>query len=121
MPGAPRSFPTSPFLTRECHTLGVSRRRLTTAEFRSVFAGVSVAAVIPDTVVVRARAALLVAPEGAVVSHWAAARLWGGVVPDNEWTHVSFMRDVRFRVKGVKHHRFRHRLDIKRRHGMPVT
>jgi hypothetical protein len=56
-----------------------------------------------------------------VVSHWTAARLWGGVVPDNEWTHISFMRDVRFRVRGVKHHRFRHRLDIKRRHGVPVT
>jgi hypothetical protein len=60
-------------------------------------------------------------PEGAVVSHWTAARLWGGVVPDNEGTHISFMRDVRFRVRGVKHHRFRHRLDIKRRHGVPVT
>lgn len=76
---------------------------------------------VPDTVVVRARAALLVSPEGGVVSHWTAARLWGGVVPDNEWTHVSFMRDVRFRLGGVKPHRFRHRLDIKKRHGLPVT
>ena len=56
-----------------------------------------------------------------MISHWTAARLWGGVVPDNEWTHISFMRDVRFRVRGIKHHRFRHRLDIKRRHGLPVT
>jgi hypothetical protein len=94
---------------------------LASPEFRQVFAGVSVATVVPDTIVVRARAALLVAPEGAVVSHWTAAKLWGGVVPDNEWTHISFMRDVRFRVRGVKHHRFRHRLDIKRRHGVPVT
>lgn len=94
---------------------------MATSEFRSIFDGVVVAAVVPDTVAVRARAALLRAPEGAVVSHWTAARLWGGVVPDNEWTHISFMRDVRFRVRGVKHHRFRHRLDIKRRHGVPVT
>lgn len=121
MPGATRCVPISPFLTREGHALGVSRRRLATCEFRSVFAGVSVASVVPDTVVVRARGALLLAPEGAVISHWTAARLWGGVVPDNEWTHISFMRDVRFRVRGIKHHRFRHRLDIKRRHGLPVT
>jgi hypothetical protein len=94
---------------------------LATSEFRGIFDGVVVASVVPDTVVVRARAALLRAPEGAIVSHWTAARLWGGVVPDNEWTHISFMRDVRFRVRGVKHHRFRHRLDIKRRHGVPVT
>ena len=121
MPSTFRPTPTWPFLTRDGQTLGVSRRRLTTPEFRSVFAGVSVASVVPDTVVVRARSALLLAPDGAVVSHWTAARLWGGVVPDNEWTHVSFMRDVHFRVRGIKHHRFRHRLDIKRWHGVPVT
>ena len=79
------------------------------------------AASMPDTVVVRARAALLVAPEGGVLSHWTSARLWGGVVPDNEWTHIAFMRDVRLRLRGIKPHRFRHRLDVKRRHGLPVT
>lgn len=121
MPGRPDHLPTAPFLTREGPTLGVSRRRLATSEFRPVFAGVRIAAVVPDTVVVRARAALLLAPEGAVVSHWTAARIWGGVVPDNDWTHISFMRDVRFRVRGVKHHRYRHRLDIRKWQGVPVT
>ncbi len=91
------------------------------AAFRTVLPGVVVAAAVPDTVVVRSRAALLIAPEGAVLSHWTAARLWGGLVPDNEWVHVAFMRDVRFRVGGVRTHRFRHRLHITRRHGLPVT
>lgn len=113
--------PTVPFLTRDCAMFGVSRRRLNSTEFRGVLPGVAVAAMVPDTVVVRARAAMLLAPEGAVISHWTAARLWGGVVPDNEWTHVAFMRDVRFRVLGVKPHRFRHRLEIRHRHGLPVT
>jgi hypothetical protein len=121
MPGTSPTVPTGPFLTREGPTLGISRRRLSTPEFRPVFAGVSIASLVPDTVVVRSRAALLLAPEGAVVSHWTAARIWGGVVPDNEWTHISFMRDVRFRVRGVKHHRFRHRLDVKKWQGLPVT
>ncbi len=76
---------------------------------------------VPDTVVTRARAALLVAPEGGILSHWTAARLWGGRVPDNDFVHVSFMRRVRFRVHGVKPHCFRHRLDIRHRHGLPVT
>lgn len=110
-----------PFLRSEAAVLGVPERRLKSRDFRPVFTGVIVDARIPDTVVVRARAALLVCPEGGVVSHWTAARLWGGVVPDNEWVHISFMRDVRFRLRGVKPHRFRHRLDIKRRHGLPVT
>ncbi len=55
------------------------------------------------------------------MSHWTAARIWGGAVPDNDRTHISFMRDVRFRIRGVKHHRFRHRLDIRRWQGVPVT
>lgn len=121
MPHATEPTLTWPFLTREAVDWGVSRRRLMGPEFRRVLDGVAIAAVVPDTVVVRARAALLRAPEGAVVSHWTAARIWGGVVPDNEWTHISFMRDVRFRVRGVKHHRFRHRLDVRRRHGVAVT
>ncbi len=121
MPANQPPVPTAPFLTRDGPTLGVSRRRLATPEFRPVFAGVSVAALVPDTTVVRARAAVLLAPEGAVVSHWTAARIWGGVVPENDWTHISFMRDVRFRVRGVKHHRFRHRLDIRKWQGLPVT
>ncbi len=114
-------MPTQPFLTRDHRLLGVSRRRLLGPEFRTVLPGVAVAAHIPDTVVIRARSALLIAPEGAVISHWTAARLWGGVVPDNEWVHLSLMRDVRFRATGVKPHRFRHRLDISSRHGLPVT
>jgi len=99
MPDTPPSL-LGPFLRREAQALGVGQRRLRSPAFRTVFAGVVIDARVPDTVVVRARAALLVCPEGGVVSHWTAARLWGGVVPDNEWTHVSFMRDVRFRLGG---------------------
>jgi very-short-patch-repair endonuclease len=101
--------------------LGISDRQLRGPAFRPVFPGVLVHAAVPDTVVVRSRAALLVAPEGGVISHWTAARLWGGRVPDNDWLHVSYMRDVRFRTAGVRTHRFRHRLHILHRHGLPVT
>jgi len=110
-----------PFLRSDAQKLGVAERRLKSPAYRTVFTRVVIDARIPDTVVVRSRAAMLVCPEGGVISHWTAARLWGGVVPDNEWTHISFMRDVRFRLGGVKPHRFRHRLDIKKRHGLPVT
>ena len=53
-----------PFLRREALTLGVTERRLRSGAFRTVFSGVVVDARIPDTVVVRARAALLACPEG---------------------------------------------------------
>ncbi|GGL29133.1 hypothetical protein H9L10_02540 [Phycicoccus endophyticus] len=116
-----RPPPSWPFLRREAALLGVPVRALTGPRYRQVLPGVMVSALVPDTVAVRARAALLLAPEGAVVSHWTAARLWGGRVPDSEWVHVAFMRDVRFRVRGVRTHRHRHRLEVVRRHGVPVT
>lgn len=110
-----------PFLATEAGTLGVTDWQLRCGPYRRVFTGTYVHVDVPDTIVVRARAALVLAPEGAVISHHTAARLWGGRVPDNEWTHVSFMRDVRFRVRGIRPHRYRHRLDTAKRHGLVVT
>lgn len=121
MPDDPPVPPGQPFLRREAGRLGVGSRALRGPGYRMVLPGVMVSACVPDTVVVRSRAALVLAPDGAVISHWTAARLWGGRVPDDDRVHVSFMRDVRFRVRGVMTHRFRHRLDTRRRHGLPVT
>ncbi|MBM6401018.1 hypothetical protein [Phycicoccus sonneratiae] len=113
--------PTWPFLGTEAPAFAITPGQLRGTRFRAIFRGVFVDARVPDTVVTRARAALLLAPEGAVVSHWTAARLWGGRVPDNDFVHVSFMRRVRWRVRGIKPHCFTHRLDVLRRHGLPVT
>ena len=77
MPDASPLIP-GPFLRSEARVLGVPERRLNSRYFRTVFGGVVVDARIPDTVVVRARAALLVCPEGGVISHWTAACRWGG-------------------------------------------
>lgn len=112
--------PTQPFSGAEAREAGLTRG-VRDGRFRRVFHGMYIDARIPDTVVVRSRAALRLAPEGGVLSHWTAARLWGGIVPESASIHVSFMRDLRFRVDGIKHHRFRHRLHIVTRHGLPVT
>lgn len=115
------SLPPHPFLTRDAASLGISRRRVDSDEFRRIFDGVVVVSTVPDTIAVRSRAALLVAPEGAAISHWTAARLWGGIVPDDEWTHVALMHDVRLRVGGIRPHRFRHLLDVRRWQGIRLT
>lgn len=112
--------PTQPFSGEEAREAGFGRASRD-GRFRRIFHGMYIDARIPDTVIVRARAALRLAPQGGVLSHWTAARLWGGVVPENANIHVAFMRDVRFRVDGIKHHRFRHRLHIVKRHGLAVT
>jgi very-short-patch-repair endonuclease len=50
-----------------------------------------------------ARAALLVCP-GATVSHQSAARLWGAIVPDDGFVHLSCPR-ARPQVEGIRAHR----------------
>jgi hypothetical protein len=51
-----------------------------------------------------ARAALLLAGEGAVVSHHDAARLWGGIVPEDPYTHVTCI-GRRPQIRGIRAHR----------------
>ncbi len=112
---------TTPFTRAEAREAGVTDRCLSGAEFRKVFTGVYVAHSIPDTLVVRTKAALKVAPSGAVVSHHTAARLWGGAVPDSPNIHLAFARDVGTTVAGIKIHRFSQPMAVHRRHGLPVT
>ena len=70
---------------RQGHTL----KQLRGPRFQRVFRGVYLPAGVPVTLLQRARAALLVAPPGAFVSHHTAARLWGAVAPETDQTHIS--------------------------------
>lgn len=111
----------TPFTRAEARSAGVSDRALAGAAFRKVFPGTYVGSAIPDTLVVRTKAALKNVPADAVVSHHTAARLWGGTVPDNPNIHVAFARDVGTTVTGIKIHRFTRPMAVHRRHGLLVT
>jgi hypothetical protein len=112
---------TSPFTRAEARAAGITDRALSGPGFRKVFTSAYVASGVPDTLVVRTKAALKVAPAGAVVSHHTAARLWGGLVPDSPNVHLAFVRDVGTTVAGIKTHRFRRQMAVHRRHGLVVT
>ncbi len=58
----------------------------------------------PLTESVRAAGALLLCAEAAAASHHTAARIWGGIVPDDGQVHVSTV-GVRPKVLGVRAHR----------------
>ena len=100
---------------------GISDRVLAGPRFRKLFTGSYIAAAIPDTLVVRAKGALAIMPSDAVVSHFTAARLWHGAVPDNPNVHLSFTRDVGTGISGIKLHRFSRPMAVSRRHGLAVT
>jgi hypothetical protein len=112
---------TIPFTRAEARSAGITDRSLSGPAFRKIFTGVYVERTIPDTLVVRTKAALKLAPSDAVVSHHTAARLWGGAVPDSPNIHLAFARDVGTTVAGVKIHRFSRPLAVHRRQGLLVT
>lgn len=110
-----------PFTITQAVSEGLTRHALRTPMFRPVLHGVYISAEIPDTLVVRAKAALLVAPEYAVISHESAARLWCPQGPRSATVHLSFSYHAFIRREEVSAHRFTYRLDTAYRHGLPVT
>jgi hypothetical protein len=114
--------PAQPFTHAEARAAGVSDRALRGPAYRKIFPNVYVAAGIPDTLVVRCRAAQRILPSDAVFSHHTAATLWGGTVPDNPNVHVAFNRTVSSVIPGIKVHRFTYEFAKNaRRHGLPTT
>ncbi len=83
---------------------GVTEWDLRSPRYRRLFPGVFVAASVPVSPRVLAQGAVLMAGPTAVISHHTAARLWGGIVPDDGHTHLTVTRR-RHQVRGLKTHR----------------
>ncbi|GGB84252.1 hypothetical protein N798_09820 [Knoellia flava TL1] len=113
--------PRRPFRTDWAVTAGMTRRELAGPAYRQLFRGIHIDASVPDTLVVRARAALLRAPEHALLSHDTAAQLWVPSWPSSSDVHLSFSRSVKTIGEGIRTHRFRYRMERWQRHGMPTT
>lgn len=86
-----------------------------------MFWGVYIAASIRDTLLVRALAAVMIAPQGAVVSHHTAAHLCGGIPPDGSEVHLSLPKGVRSRTRGLRHYQLTATPVSVSRRGLPVT
>lgn len=87
-----------PFTWRQARDDGITQRALEGPQYRRVVTGIYVAATPPgknaatsksDVAYTEARAALLVAGPHAFLSHYTAARLYGGIVPDVPALHAS--------------------------------
>lgn len=85
---------------------GVTERDLKSKRYRRLFRGVYVASSVTITPLLLARAALLLVDPRSVASHHSAARIWGGVVPEDGLTHITcFGR--RPQVAGIVAHRLK--------------
>lgn len=102
---------------------GVTEWDLKTRKYRRLFQGVYVHRDSTLNEWVRATAALLLHDDDdkAAASHHTAARIWGGVVPDDGEVHITAV-GVRRRVLGIRAHRVKvGGQQCRRIHGLPLT
>ncbi len=102
---------------------GYTDKQLGGPRFQRLFQGVYLPAGEAVSVLQRARAALMIAPDGSYASHHTAAALWGAVPPPNAETHVCVpgtgaTRSIR---KGIVAHRADPRFAVVRHRGLLVA
>ncbi|MCE0486127.1 hypothetical protein [Ornithinimicrobium sediminis] len=111
-----------PFLRSVGLASGISEHRLDGPSCRRLFRSVRVSADAPLTPMLRARAALLVAGPGAVVSHHTAAEVLGGVVPRHHDTHVTVPSAKRRpKTSGIRAHVAPGGIDVHAVADVPLT
>ena len=112
-----------PFTTAMARAAGLGRGELAGARFQQVFRGVHRLSSTPDSPLLRGRAALLVHPPGAVLSHTSVARLMRVPVPRDPLEHVTVPRDVDRRGRaGLRAHvALVEADDLRFAHGLRVT
>lgn len=111
-----------PFTLEQARAAGITRAMLRSGRYRRLFCGVFVSSDVEPTLRVRAAAALLVVPGGAV-SHHTAAELSGACAPPCDQIHVSMLRGrhtSRLRISGIAAHEVRN-LDCTERAGLRIT
>ncbi|MEO6413667.1 MAG: hypothetical protein ABIO48_13860 [Pedococcus sp.] len=100
---------------------GLSDADLTGTSYHQLFWGVYISSSVTVTLVVRALAALMVAPSGSIVSHHTAARLWGGIPPESGDVHISMPVGNRQKTRGIRSHRRSAMPAQATRRGLPAT
>lgn len=110
-----------PFHVSEAMAAGVTRRQLEARRFRRLFRGVYVRSELAMTFQLWLRAALKVAPAGAVVSHHSAARLWGLQLRGERRLHLSTTTPTTTVLAGTVMHRRQAAIASRVVDGLPVT
>jgi hypothetical protein len=113
--------PRVPFTRKQALKAGLSDADLCSPQYTQLYWGVYIAASIRVTLVVRALAALMIAPADSIVSHHTAAKLWGGVPPESGDVHITVGGDDRQKTRGIRPHRSSSPPPAVTRRGLRVT
>jgi hypothetical protein len=111
---------TGPFTLQRGLDAGLTERVLRGPAYQRLMHGVYAPAGVTPTTTVRARAALLLAPEGALLARHTAATVWGGVVPASPNIQLVIPPGSRLRVSGIDA-RVRRRPASLWHNGLPMT
>jgi hypothetical protein len=101
----PADLLAAPFRLETAQELGISRDILRGNRFCRPYRGVYVARAVPDSLVMRVRAALLAAPPGSWPSHTTGLALWGLEVGSLSTIHLSTDHPHEIELPGVAVHR----------------
>lgn len=112
-----------PFTRADGLRRGYTDKQLWGPRFQRLFQGVYLPAGADVTVLQRARAALMIAPDGSYASHHTAAVLWGAVPPETTETHIcvpdpGVTRSVR---RGIAAHRADPRFGVRSHRGLAIA
>ncbi len=113
--------PGAPFTVAAGMDEGLTRTELESVQFVRLFHGVYIARAVTRTLLVRTRAALLVAPSSAVVSHHTAALLYGGYVPASSTIHLTMKYPLNCKQSGIRPHRVKRPPPGTSWRGVPIT
>lgn len=100
--------------------VGLTEWDLRSSRFRRLFRGVYVASGATITPLLLGEAALLLVDAKSLVSHHSAARIWGGIVPDDGLTHIT-CSGRRPQVAGLLAHRLKPGQGVTTVRGVRVT
>lgn len=110
-----------PFTVAAAHAAGITARNLRSSRFKRIYKGVYIAASVTLNLEIRARAALLIHPQSAFLTHSTSAALLRFPVPDDPEIHVTVPSpQLRRRRPGIQCHVRRGRPALNM-NGMPVS
>lgn len=110
-----------PFTRRQALEAGITDAQLRAKRFRQLFHGVYISTSVEMTLLLWLRAALLVSPADAIVSHVTALRLYGLEVGKLHPLHISTRTRTHARRDGIRPHQRIAPIAMRTRRGIPVT
>lgn len=110
-----------PFTRADAADMGIPLHHLYGPRFRTVMRGAFVDARIPDSLVIRTKAALRVGAPGGTASHHTAACLWTANAERSGYIHLAYQATRQCSRDEIKVHRYTYPLEVNGRHGIPVT